>query len=159
MIKVSTFLRECLNEIEMKKYLPPYERELTSFPQRSSESLCSMDGTCTTPHALARTEMFQGKKKKIWLVALLRSNPPAPMEEPSCTTAASGEGWDCSVSRIFIFIFIIFIIFIFYFLETLQFPCPHAGAVVHDGSSVGAGGLQCDRATSQRRGRGGIDFF
>jgi hypothetical protein len=31
MIKVSTFLNECLNEIEMKKYLPPCERELTSF--------------------------------------------------------------------------------------------------------------------------------
>jgi hypothetical protein len=63
MIKVSTFLWECLNEIEMKKYLPPYERELTSFPQRSSESLCSVDGTCTTPHASAGAEMFQGKNK------------------------------------------------------------------------------------------------
>jgi hypothetical protein len=65
MIKVSTFLRECLNEIEMKKYLPPYEQELTSFPQHSSESLCSVDGTCMTPHASTGTEMFQGKKKKI----------------------------------------------------------------------------------------------
>jgi hypothetical protein len=64
MIKVSTFLQECLNEIEMKKYLPPYERELTSFPPRSSESLCSVDGTCTTPHASTGTEMFQGKKLK-----------------------------------------------------------------------------------------------
>jgi hypothetical protein len=64
MIKVSTFLRECLNKIEMKKYLPPYERELTSFPPRSSKSLCSVDGTYTTPHASARTEMFQGKKIK-----------------------------------------------------------------------------------------------
>jgi hypothetical protein len=64
MIKVSTFLQECLNEIEMKKYLPPYERELTSFPQHSSESLCSLDGTYMTPHASARTEMFQGKKKQ-----------------------------------------------------------------------------------------------
>jgi hypothetical protein len=45
-IKVSTFLRECLNEIEMKKYL----------------FLCSVDGTYTMPHVLARTEMFQGKK-------------------------------------------------------------------------------------------------
>jgi hypothetical protein len=62
MIKVSTFLRECLNEIEMKKYLPSYEPELTSFPPCSSESLCSVDGTCTTPHASAGTEMFQGKK-------------------------------------------------------------------------------------------------
>jgi hypothetical protein len=60
MIEVSTFLRECLNEIEMKKYLPPYERELTSFPLRSSKSPCSVDGTCTTPHASAGTEMFQG---------------------------------------------------------------------------------------------------
>jgi hypothetical protein len=61
MIKVSTFLRECLNEIEMKKYLPPCERELTSFPPRLSKSLCSVDGTCTTPHASTGTEMFQGK--------------------------------------------------------------------------------------------------
>jgi hypothetical protein len=61
MIKVSTFLRECLNEIEMKKYLPSCERELTSFPPHSSESLYSMDGTCMTSHASTRTEMFQGK--------------------------------------------------------------------------------------------------
>jgi hypothetical protein len=58
MIKVSTCLRECLNEIEMKKYLPPYERELTSFPLHSSESLCSVDGTYMMPHASAGTEMF-----------------------------------------------------------------------------------------------------
>jgi hypothetical protein len=63
MIKVSTFLRECLNEIEMKKYLPPCERELTSFLPRSSESLYSVDGTCTTPHGSVGTEMFQGKIK------------------------------------------------------------------------------------------------
>jgi hypothetical protein len=31
-----------------------------------------------------------------------------------------------------------------------QSPRPHGGAVVHDGSSVGAGGLQRDRATSHR---------
>jgi hypothetical protein len=62
MIKVSTFLRECLNEIEMKKYLPPCERELTFFPPPSSKSLYSLDGTCTTPHASAGTEMFQGTK-------------------------------------------------------------------------------------------------
>jgi hypothetical protein len=61
MIKVSTFFRKCLNEIEMKKYLPPCERELTSFPPRLSESLYSMAGTCTTPQASAGTEMFQGK--------------------------------------------------------------------------------------------------
>jgi hypothetical protein len=60
MIKVSNFLRECFNEIEMKKYLPPCEQELTSFPPPPSESLCSVGGTCTTPHALAGTEMFQG---------------------------------------------------------------------------------------------------
>jgi hypothetical protein len=47
MIKVSTFLQECLDEIEMKKYLPPYDRELTSFLPCSSESLCSVDGTPT----------------------------------------------------------------------------------------------------------------
>jgi hypothetical protein len=63
MIKVSTFLRECLNVIEMKKYLPPFELEFTSFPPRSSESLCSVDGTCTMPHASVGTEMFQGRKK------------------------------------------------------------------------------------------------
>jgi hypothetical protein len=63
MIKVSTFLRECLNEIEMKKYLPPYEREITSFPPHSSESLYSMGGTCTTPHASIGIEMFQGINK------------------------------------------------------------------------------------------------
>jgi hypothetical protein len=64
MIKVPTFLRECLNEIEMKKYLPPYERELTSFPPHSSKSLCSVDGICTMPHASTGTTMFQGKKIK-----------------------------------------------------------------------------------------------
>jgi hypothetical protein len=64
MIKVSTFLRECLNEIEMKKYLPPCERELTSFPLYSSESLCFVDGTYTMPHASAGIEMFPGKKIK-----------------------------------------------------------------------------------------------
>jgi hypothetical protein len=63
MIKVSTFLREYLYEIEMKKYLPPYERELTSFLPCSSESLCSVDGTYTMPHASAGTEMFQAKNK------------------------------------------------------------------------------------------------
>jgi hypothetical protein len=63
MIKVSTFLRECLDEIEMKKYLLPYERELTSFPPCSSESLCSVDGTCTMPHASVGTEMLQAKNK------------------------------------------------------------------------------------------------
>jgi hypothetical protein len=63
MIKVSTFLRECLNDIEMKKYLPPCEREFTSFPPRSSKSLCSVDGTCTMSHASAGIEMFQGKIK------------------------------------------------------------------------------------------------
>jgi hypothetical protein len=63
MIKVSTFLRECLNEIEMKKYLPPCEREFTSFPPRSSKSLYSVDGTCTTSHASVGIEMFQGKIK------------------------------------------------------------------------------------------------
>jgi hypothetical protein len=52
MIKVSTFLRECLNEIEMKKYL----------------SLYSVDGTCTMPHASAGTKMFQGKKIKIFVL-------------------------------------------------------------------------------------------
>jgi hypothetical protein len=62
MIKVSTFLRKCLNEIEMKKYLPPCEREFTSFPPRSSESLCSVDGTYMTSHASVGIEMFQGKK-------------------------------------------------------------------------------------------------
>jgi hypothetical protein len=63
MIKVSSFLRECLNEIEMKKYLPPCEREFTSFPPRSSKYLCSVDGTCTTSHASIGIEMFQGKIK------------------------------------------------------------------------------------------------
>jgi hypothetical protein len=51
-----------LNEIEMKKYLPPCEREFTSFPPRSSESLCSVDGTYMTSHASVGIEMFQGKK-------------------------------------------------------------------------------------------------
>jgi hypothetical protein len=44
----------------MKKYLPSRERELTSFQPRSSKSLCSVDGTYTTPHASVGTEMFQG---------------------------------------------------------------------------------------------------
>jgi hypothetical protein len=30
---------------------------------------------------------------------------------------------------------------------------------MHDGSSMGVGGLECDRATSQRQGRGGIENF
>jgi hypothetical protein len=79
-------------------------------------------------------------------VALLRSNRPAPTEELSCTTARSGEGGDCSVSRKKNF----YLLF-FYFLETLQSPRPHVRAVVHDGSSVGAGGLERDRATIQRK--------
>jgi hypothetical protein len=48
----------------MKKYLPPCEREFTSFPPRLSESLCSVDGTCTTSHASAGIETFQEKKEK-----------------------------------------------------------------------------------------------
>jgi hypothetical protein len=52
------------DEFEMKKYLPPYEQELTSFPPCPSESLCSVDGTCTMPHASAGTEMFQAKNFK-----------------------------------------------------------------------------------------------
>jgi hypothetical protein len=84
MIKVSTFLRECLNEIEMKKYLPPYKRELISIPPHSSESLYSVDGTCTTPHTSVGIEMFQGKKKKKFKK---NSIPPPPSTEPSCTTA------------------------------------------------------------------------
>jgi hypothetical protein len=85
MIKVSTFLRECLNEIEMKKYLLPCERAITSFLPRSSESLYSMDGTCTTPHALAGIEMFQGNFFIFYFLFLFifkkfqkNFNPPLP---------------------------------------------------------------------------------
>jgi hypothetical protein len=93
MIKVSTFLRECLNEIEIKKYLPPCERELTSFPPRSSKTLSSVDGTCTMPHASTGIEMFQGKKK-----IQKNFNPPLPPTEPLCTMAPSwGRGdWNAT---------------------------------------------------------------
>jgi hypothetical protein len=64
--------------------------------------------------------MFRGKKIKIktyfilflcfqkkinppphrhWLVALLHCNPPAPTEQPSCTTAPAWGRGNCSVSR------------------------------------------------------------
>jgi hypothetical protein len=96
MIKVSTFLRKFLNEIEMKKYLPPYERELTSFPPRSSESLCSMDGTCTMPHTSAGTKMFQG----IFFIFFSKKfNPPLPPTELSCTTAPPWGWGDWNVTE------------------------------------------------------------
>jgi hypothetical protein len=52
--------------------------------------------------------------------------------------------------------------FFFFFLETLQSLRPCGGAVVHDGSFVGARGLQCDRAAeppANVRGGGGLKFF
>jgi hypothetical protein len=61
----------------MKKYLPPCERELTSFPPCSSESLDSMDGTCTIPHASAGTEMFQGYFILFYFIQK-KFNPPLP---------------------------------------------------------------------------------
>jgi hypothetical protein len=65
-----------------------------------------VDDTCTTPHALAGTEMFKGKKSY-------------------------------------------FILFLILISKKIQSPPSPDGTVVHDGSSVGAGGLEHDRATSQ----------
>jgi hypothetical protein len=47
------------------------------------------------------------------------------------------------------------IFILFYFLETFQSPRPHGGSVMHDGSSVGAGGLKCD-SHEPLSGEGGI---
>jgi hypothetical protein len=66
----------------MKKNLPPYERELTSFPPHSSESLCSVDGTCTTPHASVGTEMFQGKRFFIFYFFSKKFQSPPPPTAP-----------------------------------------------------------------------------
>jgi hypothetical protein len=51
-----------------------------------------------------------------------------------------GGGVETFLKKIKIKIF--FILFILFFLETFQSPLPHGGAVVHNGSSVGAGGLK-----------------
>jgi hypothetical protein len=79
--------------------------------------------------------------------------PPAPMEEPSCTTAPPWGWGGCNATEAQAIVReggIEFYFFILFFLETFHPPRPHGGAVVHDGSSVGAGGLQRDRATNQR---------
>jgi uncharacterized SAM-binding protein YcdF (DUF218 family) len=66
--------------------------------------------------------------------------PPKGLRTPGMTTLGGGG----------LKFFEFFINFYKFFLETFQFPRLHGRAVVHDGSSVGAGGLEHDRATNQR---------
>jgi hypothetical protein len=52
-----------------------------------------------------------------------------------------GDGWiEMFQEKIIIFLF--FFVF-FYISKKFHPPCPHRGAIVHDGSSMGAGGLKC----------------
>jgi hypothetical protein len=62
--------------------------------------------------------MFQGKKIKIKTYFILFLCFQKKFNPPPPPTLAGGS-------------------------VALQSPRPHAGAVVHDGSCVGAGGLQC----------------
>jgi hypothetical protein len=63
MIKVSTFLTECLNEIEMKKYLPPCELELTSFCHAQANLSTLWMAPARYPMLQQGLKCFKEKKK------------------------------------------------------------------------------------------------
>jgi hypothetical protein len=72
------------------------------LPQRSSKSLCSVDGTCMTPHASAGTSQFKDNFKTLWNEKSARLLPhrnlPPPPSEPSSTTAAPRRRGACNVT-------------------------------------------------------------
>jgi hypothetical protein len=87
-------------------------------------------------------------------VALLRSNPPAPTEEPSCTTALTREGGNCSVSRkkLFIYLFI-------YSLKHCNPPASTEEPSCTTAPLWGQGDCNATEPPANIGGGGGLNFF
>jgi hypothetical protein len=82
MIKVSTFLREYLNEIEMKKYLPPVSESSPHFRRVQANLSAPWMAPARRPMLQQGLKCFKEKNKN-----KNKNPPPPPPTEPSCTTA------------------------------------------------------------------------